>query len=70
MICKLLRFCGPSPFPLSYRRRRRCALPCCFFLGGRRGTVVLGIDFEEVVEDNEEHGEAAKENRKGVEIVV
>lgn len=31
---------------------------------------VYGVDFEEVVEDYEEHGDAAEEEREGVEPVV
>lgn len=40
------------------------------FLCLGRYVVVFGIDFEEVVENDKEHGQRSKEDSEGVEVVV
>jgi hypothetical protein len=59
----------PSSFPSrSAHHFSRHSIPSPLltqYLGG-----VFGVDFEEVVEDYEEHGGAAKENGQAVEGVV
>jgi len=43
---------------------------CAWYAFRFQGCVVFGIDFEEVVENNEEHSSAAEEDGEGVEGVI